>query len=266
MDIMKIGIIGLGAVGTALQRGFEHLNYKVIGHDIKLNTKIKDLIDTEIIYICVSTPPTTGGKCDLSAVYSVCKELDQLQYKGVVALKSTSEPGTTAKLQLETKLNLTYVPEFLRERCAFEDFIYNHEILVVGTSDDEAYRVVVKSHGYLPKDVIKVSVTEAELIKYYCNTYKAMKVVFANAFYEISKSLDADYNAVRSGFLKHTINQQDYTKVDENFRGYGGMCLPKDTSAINSLCKRLNLDIEIFNAIDKDNKLYKTTVPKGMRK
>ena len=92
-----------------------------------------------------------------------------------------------------------------------------------------------------------------------------MKVVFSNSFYEIAKKLGADYNAIRSGFLKHTVNQQDYTKVDENFRGYGGMCLPKDTSAMNALCKKLNLNIEIFNAIDKDNKLYKTTVPKGMR-
>ena len=111
-----------------------------------------------------------------------------------------------------------------------------------------------------------MSVTEAELIKYYCNTYKAMKVIFANAFYEISQKLDANYNSVRSGFLKHTITQQDYTKVDKNFRGYGGMCLPKDTSAMNALCKKLNLDIKIFDTIDVDNKLYKTTVPKGMRK
>jgi len=262
---MKIGIIGLGAVGTALQKGFEHLNHTVLGHDIKLNTSINNLTDTEIIYVCVGTPPDKDGKCDLSAVYNVCTELDKLKYKGVVALKSTSEPGTTFKLQEETDLKLAYVPEFLRERCAFEDFVYNHEILVVGTTDDDAYRIVVKSHGYLPKDVIKVSVTEAELIKYFCNTYKAMKVVFSNSFYEIAKKLGADYNAIRSGFLKHTVNQQDYTKVDENFRGYGGMCLPKDTSAMNALCKKLNLDIEIFNAIDKDNKLYKTTVPKGMR-
>ena len=93
-----------------------------------------------------------------------------------------------------------------------------------------------------------------------------MKVIFANAFYEISKTLNADYNAIRSGFLKHTITQQDYTKVDKNFRGYGGMCLPKDTQAMDALCKKLQLNIKIFNTICEDNKLYKTTVPKGMRK
>ena len=113
---------------------------------------------------------------------------------------------------------------------------------------------------------MQVTVTEAELIKYFCNSYKAMKVIFANAFYEISQNLDANYNSIRSGFLKHTVNQQDYTKVDDNFRGYGGMCLPKDVKALSSLVKELNLDISIFDSIDKDNTLYETTVPKGMRK
>jgi len=262
---MKIGIIGLGAVGNAVKKGFEHIGHEVLGHDISLQTSIEDVTKANIIYVCVGTPSDENGKCDLSAVYDVCSALDKLKYNGVVALKSTSEPGTTFKLQQETRLKLAYVPEFLRERCAFEDFVYNHEILVVGTDDKNIYNKVVESHGYVPKDTLQVSVTEAELIKYYCNTYKAMKVVFANAFYEIAQKLNANYNSVRSGFLKHTVNQQDYTKVDENFRGYGGMCLPKDTNAMNALCKKLGLDIEIFNAIDKDNKLYKTTVPKGMR-
>ena len=263
---MKIGIIGLGAVGGAIKKGFIHIGHDVVGHDISLQTSIKDVIEAEVIFVCVGTPSTKDGKCDLSAVYSVCNQLNDLKYKGIVALKSTSEPGTTAKLQTQTNLNLAYVPEFLRERCAFEDFVYNHEILVVGTKDKKTYDKIIESHGYLPKDTIQVSVTEAELIKYFCNTYKAMKVVFSNAFYEIAQKLDANYNAIRSGFLKHSITQQDYTKVDKNFRGFGGMCLPKDTSAMNKLCDKLGLDIKIFDTIDKDNKLYKTTIPKGMRK
>jgi UDPglucose 6-dehydrogenase len=263
---MKIGIIGLGAVGSAVARGFEYIGHTVIGYDKKdRNSSIDKVIETDIIYICVGTPSDKDGRCDLSAVYNVCSSLEQLEYNGIVVIKSTSEPGTTASLQKEINLTLAYVPEFLRERCAFEDFIYNHEILVVGTEDKNVFDKIVESHGYLPKDTLQVSVTEAELIKYYCNTYKAMKVVFANAFYEIAQKLDADYNAVRSGFLKHIITQQDYTKVDKSFRGYGGMCLPKDTSAMHALCEKLNLDIEIFGTIDSDNKLYKTTVPKGMR-
>ena len=127
-----IGIVGLGAVGTALQKGFEHIGHEVLIHDIKyglytdMETHLADVLPADIIYICVGTPSTSDGNCDLSAVYSVIEELDKLSYKGIVALKSTSEPGTTAKLQKKTNLKLAYVPEFLRERCAFEDFVYNH--------------------------------------------------------------------------------------------------------------------------------------------
>ena len=91
---MKIGIVGLGVVGAACKDGFEKLGHKVYGHDIKLYTSINDVLDTEVCYICVPTPSNEDGSCDISIVEDIVSQLNNLDYDGVVAIKSTVEPGT----------------------------------------------------------------------------------------------------------------------------------------------------------------------------
>ena len=52
---MRIGIIGLGVVGSAINTGFEILGHDMIVHDPKLETKIKDILSSEIVFVCVPT-------------------------------------------------------------------------------------------------------------------------------------------------------------------------------------------------------------------
>jgi UDPglucose 6-dehydrogenase len=262
---MKIGVIGVGAVGSACKKGFELLSHEVKVHDPKFNTKIEDVIDTEIVYICVPTPEAEDGSCDLSIVKSSIKELERLAYAGVVALKSTSVPGTTEELISETNLRMCFVPEFLRERSALEDFVVNHELLAVGCHSKEDFVVVVASHGFFPKNTVMLTPTEAEILKYYSNVFNATRIVFANAMYEICQQLGADYNKVKDTYLIRGTASSDYLDCNEKMRGYGGMCLPKDTKALDSLIKKLGLDLKLFEAVDQDNKKFKRTVFPGMR-
>ena len=76
---MKIGIIGLGVIGSACKYGFEKLGHVVSCHDIKLNTSIESILNTEICYICVPTPSTEDGSCDVSIVEKVVSELNENQ-------------------------------------------------------------------------------------------------------------------------------------------------------------------------------------------
>jgi UDPglucose 6-dehydrogenase len=262
---MKIGVIGVGAVGSACKKGFELLSHEVKVHDPKFNTKIEDVIDTKIVYICVPTPEAEDGSCDLSIVKSSIKELEKLAYAGVVALKSTSVPGTTEELISETNLRICFVPEFLRERSALEDFVVNHELLAVGCHSTDDFDVVVASHGFFPKNTVMLTPTEAEILKYYSNVFNATRIVFANAMYEICQQLGADYNKIKDTYLIRKTASPDYLDCNEKMRGYGGMCLPKDTKALDSLIKKLGLDLKLFEAIDQDNKKFKRTVFPGMR-
>ena len=262
---MKIGIIGLGIIGSACKFGFEKLGHEIHVHDIKFNTKIIDVINTEIVYICVPTPQNEDGSCNTSIVESVVHELDKYNYSGIVAIKSTVIPQTTQKLIDETKLEICFVPEFLRERCAISDFTENHDLLAVGTHSEEVYEKIKECHGNYPKEYAILKPTEAEMLKYYSNIINALKIVFANEMYEICKSIDIDYSKVKNTFIKRNTTKDMYLDVNENFRGYGGMCLPKDTSAMASFVKEKGLDLELFNVIENENKKFKKTVFKGMR-
>ena len=265
---MNIGIAGLGVIGSACKYGFEKLGHKVNFHDPKFSeSKFEDLFDSEIIYICVPTPSNEDGSCDTSIVKNVVDNLMKANYRGVIAIKSTVEPGTT-NLLIGQYYNdkICFVPEFLRERCAFTDFTENHEVLAVGTCNDEVYDIVIKSHGKFPKQYAKLTSTEAELLKYYSNVFNALRIIFANEMYEICKVLGADYTRIKDTFVMRGTAKDIYMDVNESFRGYGGVCLPKDTKAIDALVKKHGLDLKLFETIDKENDKFITTVFEGMRK
>ena len=121
---MRIGIVGIGVVGRAHKFGFEKLGHDVSFHDTAYDTKITDVLKTEVVYICVPTPSKVNGECDTSIVESVIGDLINHDYDGIIAIKSTIKPGTTKKLCIKYDTNkICFCPEFLRERSAETDFI-----------------------------------------------------------------------------------------------------------------------------------------------
>lgn len=264
---MDIGILGLGVIGSACKYGFEKLGHNVVAHDPKLGTKIEDVLGSEIVYICVPTPSRADGSCDTSIVEKCVYELVNLKYNGIIAIKSTVIPGTTMNLIYETGIEkICFVPEFLRERCAITDFTENHDLLAVGTVLEDVYNIIVECHGKYPKNHASLWPSEAEILKYYSNVFNAMKIIFANEMYEICNHIGADYSKVKDAFIKRGTSKDIYLDVNDNFRGYGGMCLPKDTKAMAAFVKELDLDLKLFETIDNENKKFKITVFDGMRK
>jgi len=262
---MKIGIIGIGIIGGACKYGFEKLGHTVICHDIILKTSIEDLLECTVVYVCVPTPSTEDGGCDTSIVKEVIRDLHNLGYAGIIAIKSTVKPTTTETLIKETGMDICFVPEFLRERCSIADFTENHDLLAIGTESQTVYEVIKRCHGNYPKNYAHLKPTEAELLKYYSNVINALKVVFANEMYEICKAVDADYTKIKENFIKRGTTKDLYLDVNDNFRGYAGMCLPKDTKALDSFVKELGLDLKLFETMESENDKFKKTVFDGMR-
>jgi len=262
---MNIGIIGCGVVGTALKNGFRFLEHEVSIADPKFGTSTLDVCHTEIVFICVPTNCNLNGSCDLSIVKRVLQHLRAYRYNGIVVLKSTVVPGTTEKLSKEFNREIVFVPEFLHERYATEDFIYHQDILVIGTDDKELRKVVANIHKDLPKRVVTCSKTEAELVKYFNNVYNATLITFANSFYEVCVGLGVNYDNVKSIVtLRDHINDV-YLDCNNSLRGFGGPCLPKDTKALAFLAEQLNTDVKFFDMLLSENVKYETTVLKGMR-
>ena len=256
---MKIGIIGLGVVGKAVYQGLGQVGNDMHFYDIAYpNTSINSVANTDIIFICVPTN-TTNGQCDLSQVYQTVQSLDSLSYNGIIAIKSTVLPGTTNSLISQyPKLKICMVPEFLRAKSALADFINNHDVLVVGTDNNDIYSQVVASHGIIPKSAIRIMPTEAEIVKYFSNLYNALRIVFANNMFEVCQKTDSNYqNVLQAVTKKHGI-PPDYLLCSSTYRGFGGLCLPKDTEAFASFAQSLGLtDLNLFSAIVNDNKNFK---------
>lgn len=256
---MLIGIIGHGVVGQAIEHAF-----LTQSHQIKWYDKFKphghtldELMDSECLFICVPTE-TIDQVCDVSNVIDTMAILDRMEYKGAVIIKSTVIPGTTRGLiEKHPNLRINFVPEFLHQNNALYDFLHATNKLIIGGVSNEDYEFIKSLHAPFCQGAIKISPTEAELVKYFSNNFNSLRIVFANAYYEVCQKLQADYDTVlESATSISTIGSDQYLKCNDQLRGFAGKCLPKDIEAFNSFVKQLNLPITIFEATINDNKLY----------
>lgn len=252
---MKIGIIGKGTVGKAVYEGLEYLGHDMCffdpAHD---NSTLQDVLDADCVFISVPTNQASNGDCDTSIVEKVISELSQANYNGLVAIKSTVVPGTSERLSKEfPNLHICSVPEFLRAKHALSDFTDNHDLLIIGSNRTEDFDTIKQIHGSYPKNVACVTPTEAEIVKYFNNVHHAMSVTFANITYDVCKKLNSNYMNVYNAITKRECFNSSYLMANENMRGYGGHCLPKDTSAWNNLIKDLGLPYNLIQSIIDDN-------------
>jgi len=264
---MIIGVIGEGVVGGAVKYGMEKLGHNVVVHDIKYEgSTIEKVLDTELCFICVPTLSNKDGTCNVCIVEKIVVDLSDSDYKGVVAIKSTVSPGTTLKLiRKYIYVHIAFVPEFLRERCANSDFMENHDVCVIGAYSQLIYDIIKQAHGRYPRSFVKVTPTEAELVKYYNNIYNATLITLANSMYEVCKYVDADYTMVKEALIHRDHIFDRYLDCNDNFRGWGGMCLPKDLKALDSFCGINNINVDFFKSLLEENDKYKITVYDGMR-
>lgn len=253
---MKLGVIGLGTVGSAVYESFRTIGYNAKYFDTKYSdSTLSDVLDTEVIFVCVPTKMNVSdGSCDTSVVESVIDELNQTYYAGVIVIKSTIIPGTTETLiKKYPRLNIVSSPEFLRAKTALSDFLYHQDVLVVGTNNTPTYEFIKKLHNRICTNATMVSPTEAEVIKYFNNVHHAVHVVFANMMYDTCNALDCNYQNVYDTIGERDCINTSYLNCNENLREYGGECLPKDISAWNKLINDLDVNYSFIQSVIKDN-------------
>lgn len=252
---MKIGLIGMGFVGTALKESFEHRGQPVITFDkFKSIGKFEDVLDTEIVFLCLPSLFIEGYGYDLTAIQENCRKLSQQKYKGLVVLKSTVEPGTTKFLSETFKLKMAYNPEFLTARTAFQDFDSQTHI-VVGFNEEEPTKLIsLFSILYPQASISESNTTEAETMKVFCNCFYAVKVMIFNEYYLMCQKMGLDFELVKQMMLENGWINPMHTNVpgpDGKF-AYGGACFPKDTGALNYFMGKLGTPHEVLEAAIKE--------------
>ncbi len=249
MKKYKIVIAGSqGIVGAANYLGFRKLSHQVFAHDLVLNTKLEDFLDTDACFICVPTP-LKDSRLDCSIVESVIKELNSLCYMGIVVIRSTVSPGFTDDCTMKyPRLNIVFSPEFLKERTNVADFTTNHRILAIGTDKEENYNIVKEMHGNYPKQTVQLKPIEAELLKLFHNSLAGNRIEWANEAYDICEMVGADYTDIKNALVHSTQLPDMYLDVSPQMRGFVSVCLSKDIPELITFSDTLGLDCKVLKS------------------
>lgn len=252
---MKIGILGLGYVGSAVAHS--HRNQQIVVRDPKLGDRsasIEEIKNCDAVYVCVPTPMLEDGHCDDSYVKSVLKELED--YKNVIICKSTVPPGVYLRLQ-DQYPNLVHAPEFLTAANATADYEMSTWVLIGGNTD-----YCIKAKKVIQSSTIKAqqyhftNISTASLFKYLANSFLATKVTFMNAFFQLAKEVDVDWNEIKNIAKNDSrlgISHWDVPGPDGQF-GYGGACFPKDVAAIVEHGLDIGIELELLGRVEDINK------------
>jgi UDPglucose 6-dehydrogenase len=251
----KIGVIGLGNIGNPLFEALKYYHKNVFGYDKfkEESDSWKDILETDIVFICVPTTTSKTGRLDMGIVKEVLDRLEKDNYKGVVATKSTLGLGFIEQYIKNTKLKIVVFPEWLREVSAFPDTLCP-EIIVLGGSK-ELIDIVLDTCCWINnKKVNIVKPGDAVMIKLAANALASTKISFANQIMLIAKSYDLDYKNIMNVLMKDPRTSPRYLIPGSE---YGGHCLPKDTKELS------NQDVDIlFKAVENVNETIKKMLKK----
>ena len=250
---LKIGIIGVGMVGGALRRYFEKKGVRLFLYDEGKNlSSLEEVNQADVIFICVPTPFNKEKGFDLS-----CLEKTGQNIKGqkIVVIKSTIWPGTTEKFQKKhPQHKFLFNPEFLVEEKADEG-MQNPDRQIIGYTEnsrdvsEEILRILPRA----PFEKI-IPATEAEMVKYFGNTFLSTKVIFGNQIYELCQKLGIDYEIVReSASADKRIGPSHLDVRHGGYFGYGGKCLPKDIRALIQFADKNGVDLKLHKAVEEIN-------------
>lgn len=254
----KIGIIGFGFLGTALAHGFAlHADIKIYDKYSGVYDNLEDTVnESDFIFIGVPTPMRDNGSQDLSsmddAVYNIVNVADK---KKIIVLRSTIVPGTTrGYAEKYPDHEFVFVPEFLTERNAKLDFINSARIIIGGGEAvwdvEELYRI-----RFTHTPIYTTTWEAAEVVKYMCNCFFAVKISFLNEIFDIAETTGESYENIRDMFLSDCRIGNSHTDVPghDGDRGYGGKCFPKDVQAFVNWAESKGLKADMCKAADKVN-------------
>ena len=218
------------------------------------------LDEADVVMLCVGTPSQSNGNIDLSHLRRVCDDIAALlrprKKRLIVTVRSTVFPGSCETL-LETvfahrdDVDIVSNPEFLREGTAVKDFM-EPSLLVVGGSTDQAAQSVADLYSGLPGKVSIVSLRTAELIKYACNAFHAVKIGFANEMGSLASSLGVDPEQVMATMCQDTKLNISPAYLKPGF-AFGGSCLPKDLRALTFRASRLDIKLPLLESVLPSN-------------
>ena len=262
----KIGIVGRGFVGSAVEFGFSAQT----GCDAELRVYDKDpsksihtleetVNESNFIFLSVPTPSNVDGSMNVDILETALSDIQDINSRkgNIILIRSTITPGTTAKLAKKfTKLNIVFNPEFLTERSAKFDFI-NQSRFVLGGRKRNTARVAELFRWRFGDSVpcIETNWETAEMIKYMNNCFFATKVSFMNEMKLVADKVGVDWDMAVEGFVRDGRIGHTHLNVPgpDGKMGFGGSCFPKDIQAMIQFGEDLGMDLNTLQGAWETN-------------
>ena len=240
--------------------------------------------ESDVIFICVGTPPTETGEADLSAIDNVARMIARESTSPKLIIEKSTVPAQTGE-QLKraltvyasnpgAKFRVASNPEFLREGTALHDSLYPDRV-VIGSDDARSlemlytlYRPILDQTfappTYLPRPeglgavpLISTDLASAELIKYAANAFLALKISYINEIGQLAEKVGADIQQVAKGI---GLDVRIGTRFLQAGIGWGGSCFGKDISALVATASEYSLTMPIVEAAREINRRQRERV------
>lgn len=267
INALKVELIASGQ-SPVVEEGIEEL----IGAAVKAGklTATNDVAaavrDTEISLISVATPSLPNYMPDLTALDAVVgqigAEIAKKDGQHTLVIRSTVAPGTTrsriapllekaAGRKIGDRLSLVFNPEFLREGSSVSDF-HNPPQTIVGSLDEAGVEVMKRLYAGVPGNFVAADVGVAESVKYLCNVFHALKIVFANEAGAVLKETGLDSRDVLELFCRDTQLNISKAYLRPGF-AFGGSCLPKEVKGFLTIARERGVEIPVLGSLLDSN-------------
>lgn len=219
--------------------------------------------DVDAIFIGVGTPEQPDGSANLSYIATVSRQIaESVERDCLVVVKSTVPVGTNDKVEQfirdfltrDVKIEVASNPEFLAQGSAVHDTLHAARI-IIGTESKEAEAILKKIYEPFELPIVSVDRRSAEMIKYACNDFLALKISYMNDIANLCELVGADIDAVARGMSYDARIGSRFLNAGV---GYGGSCFPKDTKALKYLARQNGYKLRTVEAAVDVNAEQKT--------
>jgi UDPglucose 6-dehydrogenase len=272
VDSKKIGQLKKGK-SPIYEPGLDALLEKNIKTKrLLFTTSLKEAVhDSDVIFLCLPTPPGQDGSADLTYVLSVSEEIAKHAdgFKLVIT-KSTVPIGTGDKIRDifrsrgKNELVEASNPEFLKEGNAIQDFMFPDRV-VLGVEDEKAELLLRELYEPFVRTGAPILIMEtrsAEMVKYAANAFLATRISFMNEIARLCEKLGADVDKVRMA-----IGYDN--RIGQKFLfpgiGWGGSCFPKDVKALIKIGEEVSVETPVVSAVNAINDRQKGVLSQKVR-
>lgn len=267
---LKVELIASGQ-SPVVEEGIEELIASAVkaGKLTATQDVARAVRDTEISLISVATPALPNFMPDLTALDAVVgqigAEIARKDGHHTLVIRSTVAPGTTrARIaplleqavgrKIGDRLSLVFNPEFLREGSSVSDF-HNPPQTIVGSLDEAGVEVMKRLYTGVPGSFVAADVGVAESVKYLCNVFHALKIVFANEAGAVLKEAGLDSRDVLALFCEDKQLNISKAYLRPGF-AFGGSCLPKEVKGFLTIARERGVDIPVLGSLLNSNEAH----------